>query len=633
MALRFADIARLPAPGDNTAIATRRIGAGSVVDDGRSSYTIDSTVPEGHRFAAAPIPAGEALRSWGLPFGYALRPIAAGEYLRNDRMLQALRLREVEFPLPDEPNFRDTALEPYSLDPARFQPAPPTERAPAGEMRWFQGYLRGGGRGVGTRNDIVVLATTSRTGAWARALAERLRGATDGVANVDDIVAVTHTEGGAGSPNNLQLLLRTLAGFVVHPNVGAVLIVERGDEAVSNTLLRRYLREHGYLLDDVLHRFVTLRDTFENDLERGEELLRGWIPRVAAQERSPQPVSALRIGLQCGGSDAFSGVSGNPLAAWAAHEIIRHGGAANLAETDELIGAEAYILQRVRDLATAERFLATIERFKERVGWHGHTAEGNPSGGNLYRGLYNIAIKSIGAAMKRDPRTRLDHVIEYGELMRAPGYYFMDSPGNDLESIAGQVASGCNMLLFVTGNGSITNFPFVPTIKIVTTSERFRLLADDMDINAGAYLDGVPMATLGEELTERICVVASGTRSVGELAAHSQVSIWRDWPQTGPVDLNHLIALARPRTGPLLQQADIAPESLPEAERALLGATFSAIETARGPRNEQVGLILPTSICSGQVALRIAARRNAALPDDPTRPLSRVVALAHTEGC
>jgi altronate dehydratase len=225
-------------------------------------------------------------------------------------------------------------------------------------------------------------------------------------------------------------------------------------------------------------------------------------------------------------------VSGNPLAGWVAREVIRHGGSANLAETDELIGAESYILANTRDLATAQRFLEKIEIFKERVAWHGHSAEGNPTGGNKFRGLYNIAIKSIGAARKKDPDVRLDYVIDYGEPMTKPGYYFMDSPGNDLESIAGQIAAGCNLIFFTTGNGSITNFPFVPTIKFITTTGRWNLLSKDMDVNAGRYLDGASMEELGMETFHYTVEVASGTRSVGERAGHSQVSIWRDWQQT-----------------------------------------------------------------------------------------------------
>ena len=167
----------------------------------------------------------------------------------------------------------------------------------------------------------------------------------------------------------------------------------------------------------------------------------------------------------------------------------------------------------------------------------------------IFRGLYNIAIKSIGAAMKRNPDVSLDYVINYSELMQNPGYYFMDSPGNDLESIAGQVASGSNMIFFVTGNGSITNFPFVPTIKIVTTTGRYEMLEKDMDVNAGAYLDGTPMEQLGEEMLDLTVNVASGELSVGEKAGHSQVSLWRDWKQTGPTDLTPALESSEMKLG------------------------------------------------------------------------------------
>ena len=346
--------------------------------------------------------------------------------------------------------------------------------------------------------------------------------------------------------------------------------------------------------------------------------------------RTEQSLENLKIALQCGGSDAFSGVSGNPLAAYVAKEVIRYGGCANLAETDELIGSEAYVLQNARDLPTARTFLRTIERFKERVAWHGHSAEGNPSGGNNFRGLYNIAIKSIGAAMKRHPDVCLDYVIDYSQLMEKPGYYFMDSPGNDLESIAGQVASGSNMIFFVTGNGSITNFPFVPTIKIVTTTGRYEMLSKDMDVNAGAYLDGTPMEELGEAMLDLTVDVASGERSVGEKAGHSQVSLWRDWKQTGPVDLNPLLTESELKSGdpiPIETPVGAISESRPSQQ-----LQFRALQTEVGYRTDQVGLILPTSLCSGQIAQMIAHRCNEQKIGEK-QGISRFVALPHTEGC
>ncbi len=616
----FEKVARLPAPGDNTAIATTRLEAGDLVNRDGVSMTLGSTVLEGHRFAIVPIAKGEPVLSWGLPFGIAGRDIPPGAYVCNAKILQTLRERSVSVDLPDGPNFRDR-LETYQLDETRFRPGTPL--APYADARYFSGYRRPANRGIGTRNFIVILGTTSRSSGFARALEDQARHLAAGHADLDGIVAVTHTEGGgAAEPNNIEFLLRTLAGFMVHSNVGAVLAVDQGDEAVNNARLQRFMEEHDYPLAAVPHYFLSLSDGFQANLARGQAILEEWVPLVNAMPRGSEPLSALKIALQCGGSDAFSGVSGNPLAAWVAREVIRYGGSANLAETDELIGAEEYILQNVRDLPTARQFLDKIERFRERLSWHGATAEGNPSGGNNLRGLYNIAIKSIGAAMKRDPQVRLDYVIDYAERMAAPGYYFMDSPGNDLESIAGQVASGCNMIFFVTGNGSITNFPFVPTIKIVTTSGRYHLLEREMDVNAGAYLDGTPLDVLGAATLDLTVQVASGTRSVGERAGHSQVSIWRNWQQRDRGNLQRLRQAPAPSGRPLPVNAQgVMP----------VGLTFEGIRRGDGYSADRLGLIMPTSLCAGQIARKIANHLNET--GVGRGHLSRFVALPHTEGC
>ena len=617
----FNDIARLPAPSDNVAIATRRLEANSEIRRDGEKFALSHTILEGHRFAIKPIPAEEPLLSWGLPFGFAVSQIRPGDYVCNRKMIDSLSLRQLDFNLPTSPNFRDEIIT-YHLDGENFQPGASVIRHD--RDRYFEGYRREGGRGVGTRNYIVVMGTTSRTSGFANSLAGRMKEVAENYENIDGVIAVAHTEGGEGrTPNNLDMLLRTLAGFMVHPNVGAILAVDYDSEAVTNRMLRDYLVAQGYPIDHVTHHFLSVRGGFDANLENGQKILNGWLNQVNAMKRTKQPLSNIKIALQCGGSDAFSGVSGNPLAAYVAKEVIRYGGAANLAETDELMGAERYVLQNVKDLETASTFLDTIERFKERASWHGHSAEGNPSGGNNFRGLYNIAIKSIGAAMKRHPEVRLDHVIDYSQLMSEPGYYFMDSPGNDLESIAGQVASGSNMIFFVTGNGSITNFPFVPTIKIVTTSERYALLEKDMDVNAGADLDGAPMEDLGEDTLNLMIDVACGKRSVGERAGHSQVSLWRDWKQTGPTDLDSVAAVSEVRDGrPIPVIVDAPARNL----------TFRALQVEDKHRSDQIGLILPTSLCSGQIAQMIANRLNARkLGRD--KGISRYIALAHTEGC
>ena len=622
-------VARLPAPGDNVAIATQTLESGTRIGYEGSQFQLSHTILEGHRFATQSIPETMPLLSWGLPFGFATRAIDPGDYVCNQKMIDSLSIRNLPFELPETPNFSDK-IAPYVLNEAEFCPGKQLARYT--DDRCFLGYHRPGGRGVGTRNYIVVMGTTARTSAFARRLADMCSKNVEDYPNVDGVVAVAHTEGGESrTPNNIDMLLRTLAGFTVHPNIGAMLLVDYGTEAVTNEILKAYMLREGYALDDVVHSFYRLKGSFDEDLASGTKIINGWLESVNSMPRTEESLAYLKIALQCGGSDAFSGVSGNPLAAYVAKEVIRYGGCANLAETDELIGSEAYILQNVRDLTTARTFLDTIERFKERVAWHGHSAEGNPSGGNNFRGLYNIAIKSIGAAMKRHPDVCLDYVINYSELMENPGYYFMDSPGNDLESIAGQVASGSNMIFFVTGNGSITNFPFVPTIKIVTTTGRYEMLTKDMDVNAGAYLDGTPMEELGEFMLDLTVDVASGERSVGEKAGHSQVSLWRDWKQTGPINLEPLLSESELKSGEPIPIETLGVDAVGKPHLPGL-RVFRALQTEAGCRTDQVGLILPTSLCSGQIAQMIAHRCNERKIGEK-QSISRFVALPHTEGC
>ncbi|MCY3779025.1 MAG: UxaA family hydrolase [Chloroflexi bacterium] len=612
------EIGRLPDPADNCAIAVRDLAAGTMVGAGGRTFALSHTVLEGHRFAIQPIPPGTELTSWGQRFGIASRAIAPGDYVMNEGVQVELARRDLDFTLPAQPNF-DNRITPYRFDEASFVAAPALPRHR--EMRHFLGYPRAGGRGVGSRNMIVILGTSSLVAGFVRTIAGLTAPLAADFPNVDGIVPVAHTEGGHRNPNNRELLLRTLAGFIVHPNVGAVVAVDYGADAISNEDLLTYLLDKGYPLDAVLHRFHSLSPNFDADVAWFKDLFAEWLPRVNRFERCPQPLSELKIALQCGGSDAFSGISGNPLAAWVAKEVIRYGGAANLAETDELIGSEAYVLDKVERIETARKFLAAVERFKEWVGWHGQTAEGNTSGGNKYRGLYNINLKSLGAAAKRHPDVPLHDVIEYSQRMTGGGFYFMDSPGNDLESIAGQVASGCNMIFFVTGNGSITNFPFVPTIKFVTTTVRFELLKNDMDVNAGEYLDGAPLDELGARTLDLTVDVAGGRLSVGERAGHHQVQIWRDWQHSRPAK----ITLMDQRT----YSGD--PQPIP-GDVAVPPLQVPVYQTERGPTTERIALVMPTSLCSGQIARMTVDALNAG---DLCRAhgLTRFATLVHTEGC
>ena len=615
--LLFDQAARVPADGDNVAIVGRRLEAGTVVMRGAQELTLPHTVLEGHRIVVDPIATGEALLSWGLPFGIALRDLAPGAYVCNASILETLAGRRGDFTLPSEPNFKDY-VSTYILDESAFTLGTQVARSPTPAT--FEGFRRPETRGVGTRNFVVVIGMTSRTAAFVEALAQRFADVRKSYPNVDGVVAVKHTEGdGEIDPNNRDLVLRTLAGFMVHANVGAVMIADYGSEPITTDTLQTFMREHRYPLADVLHDFFRIESDAGRALDAAARTIETWLPTVNAVDRTSTPVSHLKVALQCGGSDAFSGVSGNALAGHVSKLILSHGGSANLAETDELIGAEPYVLENVRDIGTARRFLKMIEKFRTYAHNHDASAEGNPSGGNRYRGLYNITLKSIGAARKRDPEVRLDHVLDYGERMDEPGYYFMDSPGNDLESIAGQVASGANIIFFITGNGSITNFPFVPTLKFVTTSGRFAMLSDEMDVNAGRYMDGESMEVLGDETFKLAMRTASGEASKGERAGHAQVQIWRDWRRGEPLPEMAQKAVP-PTTGQPLATKPGDPISF----------GFDAYPTQMGYTTDLVALIMPTSLCSGMPANVIARHLNERAHE---YGVSRFVSLAHTEGC
>ena len=571
-----------------------------------------------------PIRRGDKLLSWGYPFGRALCDIDPGEWIRNDSIVTALAGRDrtilnLDAELPVDPNFSDQSLS----QSARVDQAIQAAALPKPSVRhYFTGYDRGD-RGFGTRNYVIVLAVNSHASAAAVALARKLDVTARSLGECDGVVPVAHTEGGGPEPpNNRELIERTIVGFLVHPNVAAAVVLDHPEGAVRWSEVIACADARSRRLDQVPIIAMTAGDQVD------EETLLPLLRVATSADRCEIPASELNIALQCGGSDAFSGISGNPLAGAVAREVIAGGGAAILAETDELIGAEQYILSSVADRQIAADFLARIERFKAWVDRHGQSMAGNPSGGNKLRGLYNITLKSIGAAAKKAPDVSLSGVVDYSAPVSETGLHFMDSPGNDLESIAGQVASGANLIFFVTGNGSITNFPFVPTIKFVTTTQRYELLEHEMDVNAGRYLDGEPMDALTEEVLQQTLQVASGEQTKGEIAGHSQVSIWRDWAIGEGLDGHRPTHISSPTD----EQNVIKPEPLMDQKAARHnrhhhGLLVPDLRPARGT----VGLIAPTSLCSGQVAGLIAViieKRGIG-----AGVLQRVVALPHTEGC
>jgi altronate dehydratase len=619
------EIARFPLPGDNAAIALRDLKAGTRLEDGETVFELRHDILTGHRFAAVEIREGTLITSWRYPFGTALRDIAAGEYLCNSNVLFRLSIQEdphfTGLQLPPEPNFSDE-IAPFVFDETKWTAPAPVERYPA--ARTFLGYDRGA-RGVGTRNHLVIINISAATAPLVERLEERFKDGVGDLANVDAVLGLRHTESASSDAEEHERTLRTLAGLVSNPNVGGFIGIDSGVEGdLTNDELVTWMRAHDVPMDALPYRLLSATDFFAADLESSSEVIREMLPVLEAKKRTEQSIGQLRIGLQCGASDAFSGICGNVLSGAIGREVIRHGGIANLTETPELSGAEDYTLSSIARPEIAQRFLGMLDRFKTYLGWHGGKVDKNPSEGNLLGGLYNITLKSLGAAVKRDPSIPIEAVVEYGERMTRPGFHFMDGMGGDIASYTGQAASGCNIVLFVTGRGSPTNSSIAPTIKIVNTTLRYQMMAGDIDINAGEYLDGKPMEVLTEEALRYVVAVASGERTKGEKRHQNVDLFWRRKffrraPESAPEGI--------PARFDGRARACLPPQTAP------LRLGFDGRSSALGvlPR-EKVGLVIPTVGCSLATAQQAVDRLNAG-EWVKQGVVNRFIVLANTEGC
>jgi altronate hydrolase len=371
---------------------------------------------------------------------------------------------------------------------------------------------------VGTRNYIAVISTVSCSAAVTQAIArhftpERLAACP----NVDGVMAVTHQSGCSLLPGGpvYTLLQRTLAGFAGHPNVAASLIIGLGCEVnqVEELLVNYGLGDSGVRAVQamVIQDMGGSRKTMEAGIQAVEALL----PQVNAVERTPQPISELVLALQCGGSDGWSGVTANPLVGLVSDSIVRQGGTVVLGETTEVYGVEHLLTRRAISTEVGQELLEKVRWWEEHTAHHGLVIDNNPTPGNIAGGLTTIFEKALGAIAKSG-HTPLRAVYDYGEPVTERGFVLMDTPGNDTVGVTGQIAGGCNLVLFTTGRGSVAGFKPAPSIKIATNSTLYRRMEDDMDYNAGRALEGEDMNDMAAELLDLVIEVASGNLSKSE---------------------------------------------------------------------------------------------------------------------
>jgi altronate hydrolase len=345
---------------------------------------------------------------------------------------------------------------------------------------------------------------------------------------VDGVVALPHQEGcGHHDGPDVRQLERTINGMILNPNVAAVVLVGLGCEINS---LDRYTNSDLGRIKPVAGMEIQGVGGTTRTVAEGARKVRELVELCGACIRTQEPVSSLLLGLNCGGSDAFSGISANPALGFASDLLVSAGGAAVLAETPEIYGAEEVLTRRAVDVETGKRLVAIIARFRDYAAKFGATLDSNPSPGNRRGGISNIVEKSLGAVMKGGT-TMLTGVVDYAEQVAGKGLIVMDTPGYDPVSITGIAAGGCNLIAFTTGRGSAIGFPIVPVLKIATNSRIFRVMADNMDLNAGDIVDGSSsIQEKGIEIYRHLVRVASGEPTKSELLGHHEFAPWRIGP-------------------------------------------------------------------------------------------------------
>lgn len=507
------DIAKLPTaensvihlhPSDNVAVARVPVAAGAELRVGGHTVTASVAIPAGHKVALQPIRPGEMVLRYGQAIGRARLPIAPGDHVHTHNLA-----------------FEEHSLD-YEFQSAEIALPPRSDSGPS-----FLGYLREDGR-TGTRNYIAVVAASNcaaHTAEWiARTYEDEPL-----PPGVDGVVAFPHGEGcGHSIGPDTDQLRRTLSGVLLHPNVSAAIILGLGCEVNQ---IDHYLGENAPKSDRLAGFTLQTSGGTRATVEAARSAISRFIDQAAAERRQEIPASRLVLGLNCGGSDSFSGITANPALGHCSDLLAELGGTPVLAETTEIFGAEHLLIRRARNRQVAEKLLSCIRNYKRYLNrFEGSSFDDNPSPGNKAGGLSNILEKSLGAVAKGGTSPLME-VYDYAERVTAPGFTFMNTPGYDPVSLTGLAAGGCNLIAFTTGRGSAIGFPTIPVIKIATNSATYRAMADNMDINAGAIADGEKtVAQVGKEIFDFVLDVASGRRTCAERLGHKEFVPWRIGP-------------------------------------------------------------------------------------------------------
>ena len=488
-------------PADNVAVALQALPAGTVVNVGGSELPLLTDIPAGHKVALTALAAGAQVIKYGAPIGHTAHAIARGALL-------------------DHHDIRTNLSGTLCYDDIRIEPAP---MPAAASTHTFNGYLRADGQ-VGIRNELWVIPTVGCVDGIVRRIADRLRAEVGSAAGVDAIVAFPHNYGCSQLGDDHENTRRILRDMVHHPNAGGILVVGLGCENNQPRDFEAFCGDYDH--DRV--RFMTSQEVEGDEVEHGLAIMRQLYHQATTFQRTPQPLSKLRVGLKCGGSDGFSGITANPLLGCFSDWLCtQQGGTTVLTEVPEMFGAETLLMRRCATPALLQQTIRLINDFKEYFLSHGEPVGENPSPGNKAGGISTLEEKALGCTQKAGAAA-VCGVLPYGERIgRANGLHLLSAPGNDLVASTALAAAGCQLVLFTTGRG--TPFAtFVPTLKVSTNSTLAQRKANWIDFNAGTLLEGEPMDALLERFRQVVLDVAEGRqRTASEMRGYAEIAIFK----------------------------------------------------------------------------------------------------------
>ena len=508
----ISDYAIVVDPKDNVAVVKKETTPGLEVftADGRA-ILVKASVPAGHRFAMRNIGKGEFVLQYGQPIGTSLG-IKEGEFITHDNMSN------------DVPVVRNLSENLHTPSPDYID-----ESARA----TFMGFRRRDGR-VGTRNHVLIVPTSmcaSHEAQQISLMAEFALYNRQKYPNVDGVVAIPHNKGcGCQDGSTIDVMLRTLSNYADHPNVGGVVLIDLGCEKTNLAQVEKYLLKREKSFDKPVAT-IGIQEVggTQAAIERGLREVEEMLPDVNRISRQECSISELVLGVKCGGSDGFSGISANPSLGRAADTLVRSGGTVLITEVPEFCGAEHVLANRAKDVETGKAIYRMVDWYKEYASKFGAVLNQNPSPGNIAGGLLNLTIKSLGAIAKAGT-TRIEGVVEYAETAKVRGLNLMQGPGYDQESTPGLVAAGATVIVFTTGRGTTIGNAIAPVIKLASNTAVFERMSRDLDLSAGRVIEGTEtIDEVGARVFEHMRRVASGEiLAKAEEHKHREFQFWAE---------------------------------------------------------------------------------------------------------